>query len=249
MAVNTDSYIKTLKSYIALYNLSFDDEVLYKVVRHTELVLEKNKVLNLTAIKDMDKALILHSLDSLLFLKETTLQEALRAPKTKVLDLGTGGGFPGVPIACCGFSDVTLIDSVGKKVKACQEFVNQLGLENSIICVHDRFEDYAKTHQREYDFVVARAVAPLDILIEYAEPLIKQNGYLVFSKGTPDTQEQNNANKVAKICGFKNVSRETFELPKDFGHRELFTYRKVTRSEVKLPRRNGEARNKPLAEQ
>lgn len=239
--------VNQLSQYLSEFNISLSQEALEKAIKHTHLVLEKNKVLNLTAIRDMDKALVLHTLDSLLFLKEMTSQEALRGSKTKVLDLGTGGGFPGLPIACCGSWEVVLLDSVGKKIKACQEFVNELDLENQVECVHDRFETYATKHRHEFDYVVARAVAPLDVLIEYAEPLVKQNGYLIFSKGNPSLEEITAAQKVQKLCGFEIVSRETFELPNDFGRREIFSYKKVSQSKVKLPRRNGEARNKPLA--
>lgn len=240
---NTNKLIR----YLELYKIDLPYEVVDKVVQHTELVLEKNKTINLTAIKDIDKALILHSLDSLLFLKEMTLQEPLKGSKTKVLDLGTGGGYPGLPIACCGFSEVTLLDSVNKKVNCCKEFSEVLGLENSVICIHSRFEEYALNHKGEFDYVVARAVAPLDVLLEYAEPYVKTNGKVIFSKGNPSLSELSAASKVEKICGFKNVSRETLELPENFGHRELFTYIKTNKSKVKLPRRNGDARNKPLA--
>ena len=142
---------------------------------------------------------------------------------------------------------MTLLDSVGKKVKACSEFADDLLLSDRVQCVHGRLEEYAKVIHGSQDVVVARALAPLDILLEYAEPYLKRNGYLVFGKGKPDEEELSKAAYVSSLLGYSNVSRETFELPYDMGHREIFVYQKTSRSKVKLPRRNGEARNNPLA--
>lgn len=216
-------------------------------VRHLQLMLEKNECVNLTAIKEPEKALVLHSLDSLLFLKVLQSHNLLQDENHKLLDMGTGGGFPGLTLACCLPCQVTLLDSVGKKVKACSEFAENLLLSDRVQCVHGRLEEYAKAIRGSQDVVVARALAPLDVLLEYAEPYLKRNGYLVFGKGKPDAEELSRAEYVSTLLGYSNVSRETFELPYDMGHREIFVYQKTSRSKVKLPRKNGEARNNPLA--
>lgn len=216
-------------------------------IRHLQLMLAKNECVNLTAIKEPEKALILHSLDSLLFLTVLQGLNLLFDENQKLLDMGTGGGFPGLTLACCLPCQVTLLDSVGKKVKACSEFADDLLLSDRVQCVHGRLEEYAKVIHGSQDVVIARALAPLDILLEYAEPYLKRNGYLVFGKGKPDEEELSKAAYVSSLLGYSNVSRETFELPYDMGHREIFVYQKTSRSKVKLPRRNGEARNNPLA--
>lgn len=244
--MDTSEEFFLLKEYCNQFQIAVSDESLCKCLQHTHLVLEKNILVNLTSIKSMEDALILHVLDSLLFVKILTSQEALRASKNKVLDLGTGGGYPGIPIASCGFEETTLLDSVGKKVKACQEFCDELLLDN-VHCVHARFEEYALKEPQSFDYVVARAVAQLDVLLEYAEPFVKQKGYVVLGKANPTDEEITNAKITSKICGYKFVSRETFDLPENFGHRELYIYKKVSQSRVKLPRRNGEAKKNPLS--
>ncbi len=239
--------LKQLLAYIDAYELKVGLKEASGVLYHLQLMLEKNETLNLTSIKDPKDALVLHSLDSLIFLH--TMSEYLnKEQKHQVLDMGTGGGFPGIPLACSTEWNLTLLDSVGKKVNACQEFVDQLGMTSQVSCVHSRLEDFALKNGGRYKAVCARALASLDVLLEYASPFIGMNGYLFFGKANPDENELLRASKVAKLLGFENVSRETFELPEDYGHREIFVYQRVAKSKVKLPRRNGEARKNPLAD-
>lgn len=238
--------LRTLQELSESYSLDLNDSQIEMVVADLYLMYKKNEVVNLTSIRSMPDGLILHAFDSLLFAKviskEIDLDKAAR-----FLDMGTGGGFPGIPLACVSSFDVDLLDSVGKKVIACNEFADELGLAHRVSAYHGRLEEFVKTTGRIYDGVTARALAKLDILIEYAEPYVKQGGYLFFGKANPEHDELADAAKVAQICGFENVSRETFELPNDLGHREIFVYKKVKKSRVKLPRKNGEARNHPLA--
>ena len=246
----SESVSQALKQLLAMtdaYDIKLGLREASMAIRHLQLMLAKNACVNLTAIKEPEKALVLHSLDSLLFLKVLQSQNLLLDENQKLLDMGTGGGFPGLTLACCLPCQVTLLDSVGKKVKACSEFADDLLLSDRVQCVHGRLEEYAKVIRCSQDVVVARALAPLDVLLEYAEPYLKRNGYLVFGKGKPDVEELSKAEYVSSLLGYSNVSRETFELPNDMGHREIFVYQKTSRSKVKLPRKNGEARNNPLA--
>lgn len=239
--------ISDLVSSSQVFGIELDTNRAAGVVRQLQLMLEKNKVVNLTSITEPHDALVLHSLDSLLFLP--IIEEVTDiSPDLEILDMGTGGGFPGIPLACCLDARVTLLDSVGKKVKACQEFVDALELSNRVICVHNRLEDYARDtrNRNRYDVIAARAVASLDVLIEYATPLLAKGGCLVLSKGFPSEEEFDHANKASQICGLKRVFHEQAELPDDFGHREFFVYKKFAPSRVKLPRKTGEARKNPL---
>ena len=239
--------LKQLLAYIDAYELKVGLKEASGVLYHLQLMLEKNQTLNLTSIRDPKDALVLHSLDSLIFL--SSMDKLLdKDEKIQVLDMGTGGGFPGIPLSCATNWNLTLLDSVGKKINACQEFVDQIGLQEQVACVHSRLEDFATGNQGRYKAVCARALASLDVLIEYASPFVGKNGYLFFGKANPDEEELKRASKVADICGFENVSRETFELPESYGHREIFIYKRVAKSKVKLPRRNGEARKNPLAD-
>ena len=228
------------------YSLGFSQHQLLLVMHHLYLMYQKNAFINLTSIRTMPDGLILHSLDSLLFAKVIDEYIALDS-YALALDMGTGGGFPGIPLAAVSNFNVELLDSVGKKVNACNEFVEEMGLEDRVHASHARLEEFVKETGRVFDIVTARALAKLDVLIEYAEPYVKRGGYLFFGKANPDAQEIRDAKMVAKICGFEIVSRETFELPENFGHREIVVLRKISKSKVRLPRKSGEAKNNPLS--
>lgn len=245
-SVTAKDILRMLENLSEQYSLGFSQHQLLLVMHHLYLMYQKNAFINLTSIRTMPDGLILHSLDSLLFAKVIDEYIALDS-YALALDMGTGGGFPGIPLAAVSNFNIELLDSVGKKVNACNEFVEEMGLENRVHASHARLEEFVKETGRAFDIVTARALAKLDVLIEYAEPYVKQGGYLFFGKANPDAQEIRDAKMVAKICGFEIVSRETFELPENFGHREIVVLRKISKSKVRLPRKNGEAKNNPLS--
>ena len=245
-SVTTRDTLRMLENLSEQYSLGFSQHQLLLVMHHLYLMYQKNAFINLTSIRTMPDGLILHSLDSLLFAKVIDEYIALDS-YALALDMGTGGGFPGIPLAAVSNFNVELLDSVGKKVNACNEFVVEMGLEDRVHASHARLEEFVKETGRAFDIVTARALAKLDVLIEYAEPYVKRGGYLFFGKANPDSQEIRDAKMVAKICGFEIVSRETFELPENFGHREIVVLRKISKSKVRLPRKNGEAKNNPLS--
>ena len=218
------------------------EEQAEKMVHHLDLVVEKNKVMNLTRIVALRDAVTLHLVDSLVPLraKEFKPSEGLR-----FLDIGTGAGFPGIPLAVMTGMDGVFIDSVGKKVAAVNEFIEELGLDNCV-ALHVRAEELALDQPASFDFVVARAVAQSNVLAEYATPLLKKNGYLVLEKANISSDELQNLNYASQVCGLSRVSRETCELPDGLGHREVLIYRKTGKSKIKLPRHNGMAKNQPL---
>lgn len=241
------------------------------MVDHLVLVEDKNKYLNLTRIVSLDDGILRHILDSLLFLPSlvrasesrfegrfevdaTTNQQRALYPsyfgsqtvkKQRLLDIGTGAGYPGIPLAIYTGMDTTLLDSVGKKIAAVNEFVEALGLDN-ISPISMRAEELAKEKVGYFDYVVARAVAELRVLIEYASPLLSFGGFLVASKGNVSDIELADATRAAKICGLTLHSRESYELPDNSGHREIFTYIKNRKPKVKLPRAVGSAKHRPL---
>lgn len=245
-SVTAKDTLRMLENLSEQYSLGFSQLQLLLVIHHLYLMYQKNAFINLTSIRTMPDGLILHSFDSLLFAKVIDEYIALDS-YALALDMGTGGGFPGIPLAAVSNFNVELLDSVGKKVNACNEFVEEMGLEDRVHASHARLEEFVRETGRAFDIVTARALAKLDVLIEYAEPYVKQGGYLFFGKANPDAQEITDAKMVAKICGFEIVSRETFELPENFGHREIVVLRKISKSKVRLPRKNGEAKNNPLS--
>ena len=239
--MDMESLARQLFDYCEEYHLEVSFSQCELCVRHLLLVVDENTRLNLTRITDLDDALVLHLLDSLLFLSFLR-----NAPVGQVLDIGTGAGFPGVPLAISSHRSLTLLDSVGKKIDAVTRMVNLLNLSN-IDTVHCRVEDFALTHRSSYSCVVARAVASLPVLVEYASPLLANNGLLVLSKGNPEADEVKSGDLVATICGFSQSERFDFELPYNLGHRSFFIYRKVGDSRIKLPRKVGVAKHHPLA--
>lgn len=233
--------------YLDGYGIHIDHEQACKTIQHLELVIEKNKSVNLTRITNPDDALILHVVDSLLLIPSVikATETSKRCPK--VLDIGTGAGFPGIPLHIVTGCNITLIDSVGKKIKAVDEFINELALDREYVeAIHTRAEELAKERRGQYDLVVARAVAQTNTLVEYATPLLKMGGHLVVTKGNISDDEIKAGITAAKICGLKLVSRETLELPEDKGHREVICFEKVKGPSIKLPRNTGMAQHHPL---
>lgn len=211
------------------------------LVRHLELVIERNRTLNLTRITGWDEAVCLHIVDSLL------LQDAFaKAPAGAFVDIGTGAGYPGIPLAVVTGRRGTLVDSVGKKVAAVSEFVRELGLEEQLRVESTRIEELGRRERGRYAVVTARAVAQAGVLVEYAAPLLQKGGHLVMAKAYPTEDEIKTADRVAKLCGMKRVSRETYELPKGMGHREVIAYERVGNPRIKLPRAVGAAQHRPL---
>ena len=139
-----------------------------------------------------------------------------------------------------------MCESIKKKTDALQQFINELNLKSRAIVVNDRAENLMDILPYQPDCVTCRAVAKMNTLIEYASPLLMKDCCLFIMKGTPDIQELNDANRAAKICGFTLSQSRTFELPNDYGSRTIYTYIKTHEAKIKLPRRIGLAKAKPL---
>ena len=234
--------VEQLIDELSQFGISLTQEQAQMLVSYLGLVIEKNKVVNLTRITNPSEAVTLHLVDSLLPLASNSLHVD---ESSKILDMGTGAGFPGVPVAVVTGAQALLVDSVRKKTDAVAEFVAALGLGN-VSTRHSRLEELARELTSSQDVVFARAVARTNVLIEYATPFLSQNGVLVVEKGRPEDDEITEAEKAASLCGLSLVSRETFELPYDLGHREILIYKKVGKSKIKLPRRTGLAKSQPL---
>ena len=212
------------------------------LLKHLQLVIDKNNVLNLTRIDSMEDGIYLHIIDSLLCANHL---RTIGTPLS-VLDLGTGGGFPGIPLSIVLGAQVTLLDSIQKKVAAVDGFINSLGLSAQCSAMCSRSEDLARTNPASFDIVAARAVAQTNVLIEYAAPLLKEHGVLCALKASLASEELSAAQNSCEICGMSIVSRETFELPSGYGHREIIYIEKTNEPSIPLPRRNGMATKRPL---
>lgn len=233
-----------VRDELALFGIECDDGQARQLVKHLLLVIEKNKVVNLTRITDPLEAVTLHVVDSLLPL---ACPGVAMDRSTRFMDIGTGAGFPGIPLGIMTGAHGLLVDSVNKKVLAVGEFAAQLGL-TALHALHARVEDYASEYPRSQDYVFARAVAQSNVIIEYAAPLLKNEGMLVLEKARPSEEELEHAARAAEICGLDRVSRETFELPRELGHREILIYIQKRKPSILLPRKAGEAKRFPLGE-
>ncbi len=224
------------------YGIDCEENQAELLIKHLLLVIEKNKVMNLTRIVDIHEALSLHVVDSLLPLACLDVRMSL---SNSFVDIGTGAGFPGIPLGIITGASGLLVDSVGKKVKAVNEFIYELELPR-LTALHSRIEDLDSSLLRRQDYVFARAVAQANVLIEYSAPLLSLGGVLVLEKGNPKPEEIEHASRAAQICGLEFISRETFELPHNLGHREILLYQKVGEPSIKLPRQAGTAKRNPL---
>lgn len=199
--------------------------------------------INLTAVKDPEMIRIKHFLDSL-----TCLLAMRDTPMEKVIDVGTGAGFPGIPIKIV-FPQVrlTLVESVRKKADFCQYLTDKLSL-NGVEVIHGRIEEVAKSnrHREQYDWAVARAVAILSVVAEYLLPLVRINGSALAMKGANALTEAHQAQNAIRILGGHLKKLIPVVLPKVAEERYLIVIEKVSATPLDFPRRVGLPVKKPL---
>lgn len=209
--------------------------------KHLELVIEENKVTNLTRIVDWESAQVLHVEDSLAGLPE--VEEALEGP---YLDMGSGAGFPGIPLAIMTGRETLLADSVGKKTRALDSFAAELGIDDIVSTYHGRIEDLALQQPNHFSLVTARALSSLASLLELASPLLAKGGRLVCYKAHSESEELEHAREIARKLGMEFVSSRGFTLSDGETSRAIIVFRKRCNPSMKLPRRVGMAQKKPF---
>lgn len=209
--------------------------------KHLSLVIEENKVTNLTRIVDWESAQVLHVEDSL-----AGLPEALQAMEGPYLDMGSGAGFPGIPLAIMTGRKTLLADSVGKKTRALDSFAAELGLSGRVSTYHGRIEDLALQQPNVFSLVTARALSSLASLLELASPLLAKGGLLVCYKTHSESEELDHAKSIAQKLGMEFVSSRGFSLSDGETSRAIIVFRKRCNPSMKLPRRVGMAQKKPF---
>ena len=209
--------------------------------RHLELVIEANKTTNLTRIDSIEDGMLLHIEDSLIGLEELNA-----APAGLYGDMGTGAGYPGIPLAIATGRKTTLIDSRQKKVAILDRFVEELDLSERVKTYSGRVELLARTQSKRYVALTARALSKLSVLMELASPLLKTGGVLICYKAQLSEDEMNDAKRVEELVGMKLISDRTLKLSDNETTRRIITFSKTNEPKTKLPRQEGMAQKKPL---
>ena len=232
------------KEELASAGFEMETKAYARLVRFVELLLRENQRLNLTAIRDTDEVWRLHVCESLALLP---LIRELR-PR-RLLDLGTGGGIPGIPLACvCDDLEVTLLDATRKKLDAVGRIVAELELSN-VETLWGRAETLAheQAYREQFDVVTARAVAALPTLVEYAAGFVRVGGQCWFAKSVDAVErEVEDARRAAEGCALRHVKTHRFTLPGGHGERAIVVYEKHGCLGTDLPRSQGRPRRKPL---
>lgn len=226
------------------WNIELSETQLLQLEKYYEMLVEKNKVMNLTAITEYDDVLKKHFLDSLALNQLMKLD----GKKMKLLDMGTGAGFPGIPLKIAFPElEVTLMDSLNKRIVFLQEVINELGL-TGITAIHGRAEEAAlKPEYREkFDFCVSRAVARLVSLAEFCIPFVKQGGYFIPYKSGEIKEELQEAKFAIRELGGEYRKTYEYRLPNSDIERTLIQIEKMKQTPKKYPRGGGKPLKQPL---
>lgn len=218
-----------------------EDQTMSLMQRYLDSILEVNKVTNLTRITDGEQARLLHIEDSLVGLPEVN-----EAPTGLYGDLGSGGGFPGVPLALATGRKTLLVDSVKKKMAIVQSALDDLSLSEQISTSSERIEDLPLEYKEKFAVLTARALSKLVSLIELASPLLKNGGRLVCYKAQLSSEELEEALAVQDLVGMKMISQREICLSDGETTRTIVVFEKIGKSRIKLPRRIGLAQKQPL---
>lgn len=230
---------KQFKEELKKINIELNDIQIKQLEKYYELLIEYNKVMNLTNIVEKDQVYLKHFYDSLTIIKIIDLNKV-----NSLCDIGTGAGFPGMVLKIV-FPNlkVTLLDSLNKRINFLNKVIEELDLKN-IETIHTRAEDYAKENRNKFDITTARAVAHLSTLLEYSIPMTKENGYFVALKGNIE-QEKEEVENALKVLNSKIEDIIYFKLPDNQGIRSLIKIKKE-KDNKKYPRKNSEIKKNRL---
>lgn len=222
--------------------IMFTEKQLKQFFNYMNLIINWNEKINLTAITDPEEIILKHFIDSLTIVKVVNDADC-------VVDVGTGAGFPGIPLKIC-MPDlkIVLVDSLNKRINFLNTVIDELGLFN-ITTVHSRVEEFARNdlYREKFDVVTARAVANLSVLSEYLLPLVCIGGKCVCMKGSQIDEEFNNGKKAVEVLGGEVDMIEEFKLPNSDISRNLVVIKKVKHTPKKFPRKPGIPSKDPIA--
>ena len=211
------------------------------MIKHLELVIEANQQTNITSINNLKEAVYLHAYDSLLGL--AWLEDAEQG---LFADIGSGAGFPGIPLALFSGRRGALIEATKKKALLLNSFLDELGLSEAVSVIPLRAQQVARQQKTMYTAITARAVSSLAALMELASPLLQINGILIAYKGPAIKTELDKAKDLEELLGMKIETIGEYQLPTVDARRSLVIIRKAAEAKITLPRADGRAQKRPM---
>ena len=232
-----------LKSGLENFGIEVTDEILDNFRIYREILVDWNQKMNLTGIEEEKDVYIKHFIDSLSAVSKGYIKDGI-----SIIDVGTGAGFPGLPLRIClPKLEVTLLDSLNKRINFLQEVSNNVNIDN-IEFIHGRAEDFGKDekYREKYDVATARAVAGLPVLMELCVPFVKVGGYFVCLKGPNANLELEESKKAMEVLGVEFVEKIDIELPEVDLEHNILVFKKVTNTPEKYPRKAGKPSKSPI---
>lgn len=236
-------FLEVLQKGLQEIKVNLEEKDLLLCEKYQQLLIEWNQKINLTAITDPQEVAIKHFIDSIMCLDGIEIKS-----DASMIDIGTGAGFPGLPIKIWQKKlDLTLLDSLNKRCAFLKEVVNELALEGVKI-VHGRAEDKGKepNYREQFDLAAARAVTNLPVLLEYCLPFVKTGGIFIALKGPDITEEISRSEKALKILGGEICQIRRYHLPLLQDERSVVIVKKIAKTPAPYPRKAGLPEKKPL---
>ena len=231
--------IKIIKEKFNLYGFALSDLQATQFYKYYNFLVSENQKYNLTAITDFNDVIIKHFIDSILPLTE--IKE-----KASVIDVGTGAGFPGVPLKILRPDiNLTLVDSLQKRINFLNQLLKLLDI-NDVKTVHSRAEDYIKQGREKFDYALSRAVAQVPTLTEYLLPYVKVGGEVLMYKGGGFQEELDLGQKAIKILGGQVKRVLNYKLNEIDSQRNIIIIKKISKTDMKFPRGKNLPKSKPL---
>ncbi len=237
-----EEFFEILRNRAKMIDIELSDEQLELFYIYKELILEWNNKVNLTAIKEDDDFINKHFIDSL------TIAKYIKKYNNTIIDIGTGAGFPGIPVKIVKDNEIVLFDSLNKRLKVLDDIILKLNL-SKIKTLHGRAEETFKNSQyrEKYDIATSRAVANLNVLVEYMLPAIKLGGICICMKAGKVEEEVNQAKKAISVLGGRIEKIEEITLPETDFERTIIVIKKVKNTPNKFPRKPGTPAKEPIS--